>query len=160
MSFIAPLSQAIGTGLQAYGSYKAGKDEQKAYDVQAQLVLQEASLKKEEIAASEEALAGEQRQAYAKAGVKLSGSALDVMLDSATQYEFDKLVVDYNARVKSQILEYQGKVAKNAGLFKAGQTLFGFAQKIPLYTGGRSGGTPSSGVSSPSSTSTGSDLFS
>jgi hypothetical protein len=121
--------------LSAYGSYSQGVAEKKSYDIAAQEVEEAGAIKIEEIAQEGESLRSTQAAMYAKAGVRQSGSPLEVMLDSATSVEFDKMVEQWNTEVKAQNLRYAGALAKQKGMFQAGQTLLGGAMKMIQYGG-------------------------
>lgn len=55
------------------------------------------------------ALRGEQVAGYAKAGVKLEGSPLAVIIDSAAQAELDMAITRYNTETSASQAEYQAK---------------------------------------------------
>lgn len=133
MGWLAPVASIVGTGLQAAGQMKAGKDAKSAYDLQAKMTEQSAAIDVQNISKEERVMAGAQKAGYAKAGVKVSGSALDVMLNTATNYEFDKMVTKYNARTQAGISRYYGKVAQQQGMFSSGMTLLGMAKAIPTF---------------------------
>lgn len=134
----------IGTGLQAYGAWKQGKDTAWANKYNAQVARQEgymaqqsAQMQKYQIGRQKGKMAGRQHALYAKSGVvTTSGSPFEVMVDTAGQYELDKAIVQYNADVMSARANaeaaYRDKMAKNAysgGLAQAGSILLsGFAK--------------------------------
>lgn len=71
-------------------------------------------------------LEGEQRAAVGKSGAEISGSAQDVMLDSAIQGELDALVTEYIGVVEEQqelhsehMYKYQGQTLLTMGMRKA-----------------------------------------
>jgi hypothetical protein len=140
MSWVQPVSNLLSTGLQAYGSFSQGKSEQEAYNQNADLITQSATLEKEKITREATLMQGTQRAAYARSGVKISGSALDVMLNTASNYEYDKMIVDYNAKLQASQQRYYGQQAYSQGMFKVGQSLisgavnFSSGFKIPTKT--------------------------
>jgi len=66
---------------------------------------------------------GQQRSAYAKAGLAQSGSLLDVMADTAVQYELDAQRAVYAGELRAlglereaSMQEYQGDVMRRSGM--------------------------------------------
>ncbi len=120
--------------MSAYGSYEAGIEQKQAYDYNANLAdiqakqtqdagdITQRQLKEEEIT-----LGQDQEAAYAKAGVMLSGSALDVMLKSSSDMQFEQSVERYNTAVKvaqaqsqAAMDRYYGQIAHRQGNIQAG----------------------------------------
>ena len=127
----------FGDVIQGVGGLMQGFEIQDAYDYnagildqQAEQVMVAAGLQEEEIGTAESEMLGTQKAMYAKAGVTMSGSPTDVALQTATNFEFDKLVTDYNAKVKESYLQSEanmskmyGKEAATQGMFKMGSSL-------------------------------------
>lgn len=142
-------AQIAGAGISAYGALQQSKLEQQGYeynaalaDLQAKEAVQAGEITQEEITSQEDYLKGEQEAAYAKSGVTMSGSPLDVMLQSATNFEFDKSIERYNTAVQvsrdqsqAQLDRFYGKQARSAGKVKALTTLLGAAPKISNAVG-------------------------
>ena len=75
-----------------------------------------------------------QHAGYAKAGVRSEGSPIEVMIDSAAQWETDILIAKYNTKVdeiganlQSSLSKAQGKIAAAQGLGALGGTLLSTA---------------------------------
>jgi hypothetical protein len=104
--------------------------------------------------AREKSLAGsKQRALYAKAGVRLEGSPLEVMADTAAQYELDLSTQRYNLATGLEKIRYESEVKqaqlaaqaqwqrslakayKTSSYLMAGATLLGGA-----YSAGKAGG--------------------
>ena len=75
---------------------------------------------------------GAGRAAYAASGVTMSGSAMDVMRESAVEGERDRLTILYNATVKADtmrdqadIARYRGEAAQAAAQYGAASSIFG-----------------------------------
>ena len=117
------LFSAAGSGVEAYGAYSAGVAKKESYDMTAEETELAGEMKLAEIEAGGEELASTQRAMYAKAGVRESGSVLDVMLESAINVEFDKIIAKWNIDTQANMLRLQGKTAKNTGIFNAGQSV-------------------------------------
>lgn len=127
----------LGDILGGVGSYLAAKEEQGAYnynaqifDTQASEVMTASDFQIRDIEGQEGFMLDTQKAQYAKAGVTMNGSPTDVAVATATNFEFDKLVTTYNSKVQAQELQskadmerYYGKVAVNRGKFQLGMSL-------------------------------------
>ena len=137
LPLIALAATAIGTGVSVVGSVMQGKREAEAAKAQAKLSSFQADAeikrgdREEEIMRQEAAkLVGQQRAAYAAAGVRLTGSPLLVMAQtiqdsekdiSLLQEETDARALSY--RMQSRIFEDTATSAKTSSYFKAGSTI-------------------------------------
>lgn len=138
MSALPLILMAAGTTMSAIGQVRAGKQQAAAEEYNARVA--ESQIKAVQTAsASEQAklnrqksqMLSSQRAAYAKAGVRLDeGSPLEVMADTATEYELDLATSRYNANVQTNQLQSEanyrrqvGKQAKMSGYYGAGATL-------------------------------------
>lgn len=121
-----------GTLGKSYGALMVGKEKAAADEYNAALVRQEEQYTEYQIGEEEVAMASTQRAMFAKAGVTQSGSALDTMLHTATQYELTKQVTKYNAESKARMYEYQAAVAKQQGQFGAGMNLLQGAASLAM----------------------------
>jgi hypothetical protein len=75
-----------------------------------------------------------QQAGYAKAGVKLEGSPLEVMIDTAAQFELDQYISKWNAQTQSSQLQNEadqriktGKAMQRSGNAQAASTLLSTA---------------------------------
>lgn len=174
MPFLAPAAPWIIGGLgiaglatQLVGQYKQGQaaeaqteSEQAWHEYNAKLAEREATEAQEAAAYEEKKLrkSGErfkarQRMLYAKAGVSLEGSPLEVMEETATELEMDALMIRrggqlgyqrYSAEAglermagKSALL--RGRSARRASRWKmAGTGLIGGSQLFSMLPGGGS----------------------
>jgi len=137
LPLIALATTAIGTGISVVGSMMQGKREAEAAKAQAKLSSFQADAeikrgdREEEVMRQEAArLVGQQRAAYAAAGVRLTGSPLLVMAQtiqdsekdiSLLQEETDARALSY--RMQSRIFEDTATSAKTSSYFKAGSTI-------------------------------------
>ena len=144
------LFSAVGSGVEAYGDYSAGVAKAGAYDMAAGEVAISEQMRLEEITTGGEELASTQQAMYAKAGVRQSGSVLDVMLESATNVEFDKIIEKWNMETQINSLKLQGKTAYNQGLYKAGQAIGGLGQSLLKSSG--TGKVPTTAEGGPAGT--------
>lgn len=120
----------LGTGLKAFGQYQQGQQIAGADEYNAALAIQGSEYDIGRIDVAEKDMSGTQAAMYAKAGVTMSGSPLDVMLKTATNFELDKQVSNYNAQSKAAMLRYEGAQAKKQADFNAGSTLLSGALSI------------------------------
>jgi hypothetical protein len=133
MSWFQPVATMVSSGLQAYGQYLQGKQEQAAYEYEAKAIEQAGKLEVYKIGKEKEIATGIQRAAYARANVLLKGSPLDVMLNTASNYEFEKLVTKYNIEQEANLKRYYGRTAMTTAKYKMGMTLLGGAIKMMDY---------------------------
>lgn len=116
----------LGAGssvLSGVGGYIQGQESASANEYNAQLALIEGDFQKEQLGKDENVLLSTQRAMYSKAGVELSGSPLDVAVQTATNYEYDKQVATFNSQSKARMYQYEADVAKQKGKFDLGMGL-------------------------------------
>ena len=77
-----------------------------------------------------------QRAKYAKAGVKMEGSPLEVLADTQAQADLDEMLIRYGGQVSAGAYERQGmfsrqagRSAETSGYIKAGTSLLAGAYK-------------------------------
>ena len=82
-------------------------------------------------------ITGAQSAAYAKGGVTASGSALDVIGDTAAQAEYDALLVTYggemkaaNAQGEAGAQRFMGDAATRSSYFSAGSSILTGASRL------------------------------
>ena len=130
--------QAASGIASAFGAYQQGKQEQQAYNQNAEVSEQSAEAarvraklneyQKQKVANQQ---IGTQRAVYAKSGVNINtGSPIDVMIEDLSNAYLDIEIDNYNNEVaargfqsEADNLRFYGKQAKNAGMGKAGLTL-------------------------------------
>ena len=144
----------LGEIAKAYGQKQSGRDEQLANEMNAAVSranasairtvgdFQVASLEKQK-----KRFRSTQHAGYAKAGVRSEGSPIDVMIDSAAEYEKDILISKYNTRVgeiQSTLAEtmsnIEGKKAKKMGTAKMWGTLLSTTSNLASMGVGSFGG--------------------
>ena len=157
-----------GVGQRQTGTYlgKMGEFNRDISYQNAQRMEQDAAAE-EETSAVQEArhrqnvgrLLGLQRVSYAKSGVRMSGTALDVANDTAVQGELDALMIRYNGksranairagaaqeRVRGDIARIEGKMAERSGRLQGVGTMLGSGGQA--YQGSQPGGTLRAGGS-------------
>ncbi|SRR5574343_255021 len=155
LPMIALATTAIGTGVSTFGAIMQGKREAEAAKAQAKLSAFQADAEikrgdREEESMRREAsrLVGQQRAAYAAAGVRLTGSPLLVMAQTiqdseqdilALQKETDARALSY--RMQSRIFEDTATQATTSSYFKAGSTILtGLGSGIQTWKGMKKGG--------------------
>jgi len=143
----AVLGMTVISGImQAMGSIQKGSSMQRAEEYNATVARQQAAAirtsadldiyrQKREA----RAMKSKQEALYSKAGVQLSGSPLEVMVDTAANYNLDQMITDYNAKVgisraenEAQYDTYLGQTYANEGLAKAGRTLLATGSSIAM----------------------------
>ena len=133
MAEAAAAMAIVGTGMEMAGNYKSAQEQAKAEKFNAYISEQRAKnirqAKDEEIRKirrNKDSMFATQKAKYAKAGVLFEGSPLEVMTDTATQFEIDVANTEYNyeteARAQEDEADYRRKRAKNiksAGIMNA-----------------------------------------
>ncbi len=136
MSFTTALL-AVGTGLQIAGQLRQGQQQQQLFEFnsavnrqKAQLALETGKLNQERMKRRRKSFGKKQQAAFAKAGVRLSGSPLQVLSDTAAELEFDIMIEDFNTRVAilnantaADLDIIRGQQAVQASFLNAGSTL-------------------------------------
>jgi len=117
---------------------------------QARLVKQSSEFSMARIQRQKAKFLSTQQSLYAKAGVKLEGSPIKVMADSATEYELDKLTENYNAQVQMAALKSEAQASRT----QASQYRFqaSFQPAMTLLTGAANTGMSYAAASSPKTT--------
>ncbi len=120
MSFAAPLvaGLTIASGaISAYGQYQAAKGAQRASEFnvkssikQAELVKQSAAFDKVRAIKQKKTFLSRQRALYAKGGVRLEGSPLLVLADTAAILEQDIQIEEFNAQIEDSKLRTQAEL--------------------------------------------------
>lgn len=113
----------VGTGVQTYGQIAGSRAEAEAYEYNAKQARIEAGLKEKQVRKRYATLMGEQRAAYAEAGVDITeGSPLLILAAQAAEAEEEAQMVRYGGRAEADKLRYMGKQTKRAGLMGATST--------------------------------------
>jgi hypothetical protein len=128
-----PFGNIIGAGaslMGGIGAYMEGKEKQEADEYNANIALMKGTFDVEQLGLEESSMLATQRAVYARAGVEMSGSPLDVALSTATQFEYSKQVADFNAQSQANMDEYEGKVAAQQGEFGLAGGILGAIGKL------------------------------
>jgi hypothetical protein len=137
LSSAANVASLAGTGLSVISQLQGGKSAAEVAKLNARLAESEAmqqreATKSETLKLSREAnrMYGEQVSGYGASGITMEGSPLEVMANTAKQYERDILYTGYAGDVaagakinQAAILDWQGKQELAASKWKAGTTL-------------------------------------
>jgi hypothetical protein len=134
------VTTAVAGGIQAYGQYQAGKDQQRIENMNARLLDEQAldaqrrgDIEEQEHRNKVRAMLGAQRAAFgANNVVSNSGSPLALQLDTTRFGELDALTIRNNAareaygyRSEAKIGRARGKAAKKSGTMGALGTVLG-----------------------------------
>ena len=136
MSFLQAIT-AIGTTLQVTQQIRQGQQQQQIFEFNSAVKRQEAQLAqisgdaaRDRLRRQRKTFGAKQVAAFAKAGVRLTGSPLQVLADTAAELEFDILIEDFNTRVAilnantaADFELIKGQQAVTAGFISAGATL-------------------------------------
>ena len=138
---------STGIGMQAGGAYQAGEAQAAWLNYDAALAQREAEITAKktsyEVAAFRrqgEKFKAEQRATVGAAGVRLEGSPLEVLAETASQIERDALMTRHIGKVQEQkylmeskLLKTQAKYAKKAGRLGAATSLLTGLGTLGLY---------------------------
>ena len=116
-----------GSAVQGIGAAQAAQNEGASLDAQAQGKARDADAQKQisayEVARTREVVQkalGGQRAGFAANGIALSGSALDVMNDTALEGELDLAAIKWNSDIKVDSLKYEkGYLEQNANVARS-----------------------------------------
>jgi len=136
MSFTTILS-AAGIGLQVFGQLRQSQQQAQIYDYNAAISQQKVELAKRagdvrisQLKREQRRFASKQTAAYAAAGVRMTGSPLQVISDTAAEIELDILIEDYNTRLDilnaqsdAELNSIRSRISSQAGYINAGSTL-------------------------------------
>ena len=109
--------------LGGIGSFIQSREIAGADEYNAQLALMQGKFNVDQIGLQEVEMLSTQKAMYAKAGVEMAGSPLDTALHTATNFEYDKQIANFNAQSAANMDRYKAEVAKNQGDFALGQSL-------------------------------------
>jgi len=120
MEWMLGLISLMGMGISAYGQYREGMDAAEASRYNADISRQNAEREAQMVEQSgafdalqqrkqNRILSGTQKAAYGASGVELSGSPLDVMIQTAGEGELDANIMEWNYRNKAQAIRYAGQ---------------------------------------------------
>lgn len=113
---------AVGQGMGALGNGIQGESQKNISDYDAKVAEQNAQITRQQ--AKEEArramivarkMIGDNRAAYAANGVSLSGSALDVLGESAANAKLDELTILQEGEARGRMYEADARMARAVG---------------------------------------------
>jgi hypothetical protein len=113
----------IGTAVATAAAVAGGVQQYQQGQANAKLAKQEAAFEEDANRMRARQILAEQRVGYAKAGVTLEGSPLNVMEDTAAQAELDALAIRFGGRTKSLKYRSEGFEGLVSGVGQAGQAL-------------------------------------
>ena len=136
MAFFAAALPVIGTAVTVGAQIMQGMAQADAYEANADAVRAAGKFEKYKLRRAQEQMTSKQRALYAKSGVSMEGSPLEVMADSYAQYELDIAVNKYNTESEAKRLEAAAGASRTTGFLKAGGTLLTAASGMSFGGGG------------------------
>jgi hypothetical protein len=112
-----------GTGLQAASQVQAGRTQSKLLEREAEIGRRSAGFEESRLRDEAERIEGRQRTAVAKAGIRPTGSVLEVMRQSAEEAELEALNIQFGAEAGTQSRLFEAEQVKKAGQVQAAGTL-------------------------------------
>ena len=144
---------AAGTAVNMFGQYQEGKAKDKEYAANAQnLEYQEYGILSNLFEFNRQAkrLEGAQQKGYAKAGVEMSGSPLDVMADQAYEHEMTRQDIKYQLQglnaTKDQLWDQYKAEKNNRWVGQASTLLAGATKAIGAFATYGKGLGPRKGI--------------
>jgi type II secretory pathway pseudopilin PulG len=132
-SLAGAAASAAGSIYQGQAQAASYKAQAKSAEMQAQAERDAGSYASARQDERNQRLTGQQVTAVARSGVDLYGSPTSVIADARTEGELDKMAIRRNAQFKSNLLQYEAKVAKmNA---KTSKTAGYIGAIAPVLTG-------------------------
>jgi len=137
MLLMSTVTQAAGTATQIIGQRRKYEYSKQIADYNSQialqnakLIMQGADLQKERGRKYKETFTSKQRALYAKAGVRSTGSAFDVMVNTAAEIELDLQIDYFNSQIAAR------REVVQAGIDKSQADMFKYLKFVePLSTG-------------------------
>ena len=150
---------AAGTVVSAYSAYQQGKMQKDLNNYNARIAENNSmlALRKYEIDKKDQLkryrrLVGDQRVSYAKAGVAMEGSAIDIIEDSALANAWELAKMKYNSEVEAagykasaaksrfvgESAYYAGKMNAASTLLTDGTATYKYGESQNFSTGGKS----------------------
>lgn len=137
MGAITGVLKAVGTVARARGEIIAGKAEAQALRYNAAIAKQEAKITEEKskleikrLMRRKKDILATQRALFSKSGVLLEGSPLEVIRDTESEIEMDRLVGKYNRDIEksrflseAKIEEREAGIAERIGRRRARRTI-------------------------------------
>ena len=105
----------IGTAIQAGATVVAGRQQAKELKKQAELTRQAGEFEVARLRETEERTQARQRVAFAKSGVRRTGTVLEVMKQTAQEVEEEALNIQFGAESGAQARLFEAKQVKKAG---------------------------------------------
>ena len=125
--------QVAGTALDAFGTYLSNKEQARGFTLNASEVLREGKLAAARMREMGERVQSSQRVGFAKGGVEISGTALEVMVETVQIAERDALEIERSARLRARELKRAANRKEGAGI----GSVLGMA--VGAYFGGPAG---------------------
>lgn len=134
---VGDIVSGFGSVIQGQQEREMGKYNAAIYEQQAQAERTSQQLLETQKRRILKSRIGEQTALYAKSGIKMTGSPLEVMLDSITNAELDISIDKYNSEVKARgfessaaMAQWESKQKRNMSYFSAGKSLLSGAVEI------------------------------
>jgi hypothetical protein len=137
LPIVSAVAGLVGTVVSVAGAIGQSQSQGQQYDYNAQVAEANAQAARQSAAFEEERtrerarrLQGSQRAAYAKAGVQMVGSPLEVLDETAIEAELDAQAIRYGGAVRAgqelsqaEIDRRRGREARGGGYVSAGATI-------------------------------------
>lgn len=130
MSGMEMMLMAAGTAMQTIGAIRQGNAEASAAQYNAQAATQEAAAKEAAQRRQADQVQGQLRASLSKSGVRMEGTPLAVLAESAAEAEIDAQNTRWNRDREVAIQGARASNARTAGYLNAGTSLLTGLSKI------------------------------
>lgn len=133
LPMIGGIVSAVGSIYSGMAQSAAYKAEAKAKQYEANSLSEQGAYESKQMSDKVKRVTGQQVTATAASGVDITGTPSDVIVDSNTEGQMDVMAIRRNAQFKSNLANYEAKIAKmNAKQAKVGGVIGAIA---PLVSG-------------------------
>ena len=133
LPMIGGIVSAVGSIYSGMAQSAAYKAEAQAKKYEAQALAEQGSYESKQYSDKVKRVTGQQVTATAASGVDITGTPSDVIVDSNTEGQMDVMAIRRNAQFKSNLANYEAKIAKmNAKQAKVGGVIGAIS---PLVSG-------------------------
>jgi len=112
-------TMAAGTVVSAAGAIQSSQAQAAAIEYRGEMTRRQAEYAEERQRERTKSLLSSQRTGYAKAGVSIEGTPLEVMTQTAEDAELDALAIRYGGQTAQQSARFEAGSVRTAGKYRA-----------------------------------------
>jgi len=123
MSFLPVALKVAGIGLKLLGTIQQMQSVSALAKYNVAVAERQGEIEEQRLKREKRLMLGKMRAGYGAAGVTLEGSPLEVLSDTASQFERDISISRYNVAAKRGVYGYEAQIARQRGYAGIGGTL-------------------------------------